>query len=280
MSNVDFDIEMTGKLMNGISHPNYNKIYFSSNEDLKTIFSNFDFNNKNVLTVLGSGDQAFHFYNKGANQVDLFDINKLTIYYYYLRKWVINYYGTYYPNVLVNNNYFIELFSSVKPCCDLESDALIYWKKYFIEYDYGYCLEMFSFSNSLVEENNKIEDLSVVKEKLNNSLSNIYNTDISKENIIKKHYDVIYTSNISEWLYSNEGIFVPYNESSFVTYRDNLYDLLNNNGIVIMSNYGKYGATYPELRIFKEKFEYMELPVTKIVPRYYEESPGYVYTKK
>lgn len=272
MSNVDFDIEMTGRLMNGITHPNYNKVYFSSNEDLKTIFSSFDFNNKNILTVLGSGDQAFHFYNKGANQVDLFDINKLTIYYYFLRKWVINYYGTYYPNILVNNNYFIELFSSVKPCSDLESDALIYWKKYFIEYDYGYCLEMFSFSDSLVEENNKLEDLSVVKEKLNNSLPNIYNTDISKENIIKKQYDVIYTSNISEWLYSNE--------SSFVTYRDNLYDLLNNNGIVIMSNYGKYGATYPELNAFKEKFEYRELPVTKIVPRYYEESPGYVYTKK
>lgn len=164
--------------------------------------------------------------------MDLFDINKLTIYYYFLRKWIINYYGTYYPNILVNNNYFIELFNNVKPCCDMESDALLYWKKYFIEYDYGYCLEMFSFSDSLVEENNKLEDLSVVKEKLNDSLSNIYNTDISKKNIIKKQYDVIYTSNISEWLYSNE--------SSFITYRDNIYDLLNNNGIVIMSNYGKY----------------------------------------
>ena len=136
------------------------------------------------------------------------------------------------------------------------------------------------YYNILVEENNKLEDLSKIQKRLNYSLPNIYNTDISKENIIKKQYDVIYTSNISEWLYSNEGIFVPYNESSFVTYRDNLYDLLNNNGIVIMSNYGKYGATYPELRTFREKFEYMELPVTKIVPRYYEESPGYVYIKK
>ena len=49
------------------------------------------------FTVLASGDQAFYFYDNGAKKVDLFDINKLSIYYYYLRVWIIKYLGRFYP---------------------------------------------------------------------------------------------------------------------------------------------------------------------------------------
>ena len=103
MSCVDVDFKMTEKLLNNVSVDGYGKIYFSSNEDLKTIFSNFDFKDKDVLTVAGSGDQAFYSYNDDAKKVDLFDKNKLTIYYYYLRKWIISYYDMFYPELLLNN---------------------------------------------------------------------------------------------------------------------------------------------------------------------------------
>lgn len=272
MSCVDVDFKMTEKLLNNVSVDGYGKIYFSSNEDLKTIFSNFDFKDKDVLTVAGSGDQAFYFYNDDAKKVDLFDKNKLTIYYYYLRKWIISYYDMFYPELLVNNQYFINLFNAVKPSCEMEKAALAYWNNYFIYYDYGYCFDMFNFSSRNIMKSNKLEDLFKVKKRLNNSLSTFYHTDISKESIIKKQYDVIYTSNISEWLHSSN--------EKFEGFRDNLYDLLNDNGIVIMSNYGKYGASYHELDIFRKKFEYMELPKVKFLSRHYEESPGYVYTKK
>lgn len=48
--------------------------------------------------MLGSGDQAFHFLNRDAKSVDVFDINRLSIYYYYLRIWLIKYMNEFYPN--------------------------------------------------------------------------------------------------------------------------------------------------------------------------------------
>ena len=70
----------------------YATIYFHSNERSKEIFSEINVKNKDVLTVLGSGDQAFYLYDNGAKSVDMFDKNKLAIYYYYLRTWVIVYF--------------------------------------------------------------------------------------------------------------------------------------------------------------------------------------------
>ena len=57
----------------------YDKVYFETNEKCDKIISNYDVKDKSVLTVLGSGDQAFQFYKHGAKNVDLFDVNKLTI---------------------------------------------------------------------------------------------------------------------------------------------------------------------------------------------------------
>ena len=61
---------------------------------------NFDAVNvegRDVLTVLGSGDQALYMYDRGAKSVYLFDKNNLTLYYYYLRVWTIEYLNEFYP---------------------------------------------------------------------------------------------------------------------------------------------------------------------------------------
>lgn len=49
MSDVYFDIEMTGDVINYHSHDNYRKIYKSSNEDLKSLLSNIDISGKKYL---------------------------------------------------------------------------------------------------------------------------------------------------------------------------------------------------------------------------------------
>ena len=69
----------------------YDSLYFSSNENFNNLFSSFDFKDKDVFSIVGSGDQALYFYNQGARQVDLYDINIVSIYYYYLRLWCIKY---------------------------------------------------------------------------------------------------------------------------------------------------------------------------------------------
>ena len=83
----------------------YNTLFFSTNENLDKLFSKIDVNGKNVLSVLWSGDHAFHLYNNGSSSVDVFDVNKLTIYYYICNHIsnfiIIAYFGYYYRDFLL-----------------------------------------------------------------------------------------------------------------------------------------------------------------------------------
>ena len=72
MSNIFNDLKKTDLIRNDYLAESFDKIYFSSNENLKGICSNFNFYGKNILTVLSSGDQAFHLYNSGAQNIDFF----------------------------------------------------------------------------------------------------------------------------------------------------------------------------------------------------------------
>ena len=272
MSNVKYEIDITERLLNNKSLSNFGKIYYASNEELKSIFSNFDFKGKDVLTVVGSGDQTFYFYNSLAKQVDMFDKNKLAFYYFFLRKWIIDFYGTFYIEFEnMNNRYFFDLFASVKPSCDLEKSALEYWKKFIEIYSYVCFYDLVYFCAKETMDTNIITDLSIISKIINESNPNLYNINIVDKNDIKNKYDVIYTSNISEYIDDDKDI---------ISYRDNLYDLLNESGVVICTNFSTYGASYNEHKIFDEKFLYRELPNVKISSRDYEESPGYVYTKR
>ena len=66
---VDVDVLNTIDTLNGNGKMNYNLLFSASNELLKPIFSNFDFMGKDVLSVLGSGDQAFHFFKKDNSKI-------------------------------------------------------------------------------------------------------------------------------------------------------------------------------------------------------------------
>ena len=109
MNIIKRDLNRTERVMHNSKYANYSKIYRYSNEDLCQVFSGFDFNNQDILSVIGSGDQAFYFYDKGAKSVDLFDKNKLAIYHFYLRKWAITYLNDFLPNIF-SNNYIFDLF--------------------------------------------------------------------------------------------------------------------------------------------------------------------------
>ena len=123
------NIMYTNFVIKGKQVDNYSKIYFASNEKLDKIFSNVDIKDKNVLTVLGSGDQAFHLYNRGARHVDVFDKNKLTLFYYYLRRWVIQYLNAFYPETNLRNIYIKKLLKKVEPRTIEELDAYNYWSE-------------------------------------------------------------------------------------------------------------------------------------------------------
>ena len=95
--NVSKDLIGTFYVNKGYRSRNYDKVYYSTNEQIESLFSSFDFKDKNVLSVLSSGDQALYFLYNGAKRVDVFDQNKLTKYYYFLRLWCIKYLDELYP---------------------------------------------------------------------------------------------------------------------------------------------------------------------------------------
>lgn len=90
MSNVQRDILTAKNLIytgNDFEIRNrFKSIYPFTNENLIGCLNNFDLKDKECLTVLGSSDQVFDMYLKGAKRVDTFDINPLTKYYFYLKK--------------------------------------------------------------------------------------------------------------------------------------------------------------------------------------------------
>ena len=270
MESVDYDIDRTKEIIDKkcSSDFRYNNIFFQSNEYLNAILDNIDINDKNCLTVLASGDQAFHLYNRGAKSVDLFDINKLSIYYFYLRVWTINYYDSFYPRDFINKNFVLSVLKRVKPKTEDEQIAYDYWKKfaYYFEYYPKALLETLFIKHGTFF-NNEIIDLKNIKSFLDTGNIDFKNIDISSDNIsIDKKYDIIYVSNIIDYL---SYIYVIW------TYRDNLYKLLSDDGIIISSYVLSCERKKDEKIAFSRKFNFEEL-----VDSESNEKVGYVYTKK
>ena len=135
MKKVDELIGYTKTIIDSCSKDkNYNCVFFHSNEHLKGIFDQIDVSGKNILTVLSSGDQAFHFYDRGAKSVELYDINNMTLYYYYLRVWTIKYLNQYYPDIF-KDDFLKRVLGHVKPATEEEKIAYLYWKKFIWFFD-------------------------------------------------------------------------------------------------------------------------------------------------
>ena len=76
-----------GKTVDG-----YCKLYYQANENLVD-FLDVDFASKDVFSVLASSDQVLTARYLDAHKVDAFDFNRLTLNYFYLRIWSLQYKG-------------------------------------------------------------------------------------------------------------------------------------------------------------------------------------------
>lgn len=200
----------------------YSKIYFETNEELDKLFEKVDFTDKSVLSVLSSSDQLFKLKSHNIKNIDTFDKNKLTYYYFYIRMWTIKYMKELYPTALIYNDYdWIQLLLlSVKPETIEEKDALFFWQ--------SLLNKKVNFSRMFIVDPEKGLDFSRDIE-MNNLPSTI---NYSKLNLFKKQkfeklYDIAVISNILEW---------SIGDSRFLEIiSSNLTDLLKENGIVLCS---------------------------------------------
>ena len=264
MEKIDYDVVQARNVARGYPWTNrcdktHGKVFFNSNENLDLLLSRFDFKDKDILSVLASSDQLFYFYNKGAKTVDTFDKNVLTIYYYYFRKWIIEFKNRYYPKRNITKRTIQRIISKVVPRSEEENNALMFWKKLYSGHFYSDFIDLFIEDPDL--DKNIIKRSKEFRNRVINEDINFYNVDISEEFILDKKYDVIYTSNIHDYI-----TYKPKIER----YRDNVYDLLKPGGIVISSNLSHGVCNANELGLFSSKFNYEIL----------DDNVGYVYKKK
>lgn len=243
-----------------IDDKNYSKVYFKTNEDLDYISSVIDFKDKNVLSVLASSDQVFLANSMGAKRVDTFDKNKLSLYYYYLRKWTIEYRNCIYPLEILDNNYdwLKSLLKEVKPKTQDEKNAYAYWKQHaFDETDLS---KLFFDDENDGKYNTNIKDL----KKVSNLNINFYNMNLFNKINSNNKYDIIMISNIIEWARNDKN--------TLIIIRDNLDKLLNKDGIVVHTRLlnRPEGIIIEEDNLFEDKFSYEK----------YKKKPAYCYKKK
>ena len=242
----------------------YDHIYAGSNEYLNEFFYHIKVTNKDVLTVCSSGDHALYSINSGARNVDLFDINCLTKYYYVLRLWFIKYFQIYSLIKLDLYSYIKKLLECVCPKNDIEKECYEFWSLFIKLANKNKVYKLFNYGRP----NNIIDNLETISSFSNYNDFSFYNVDISKNtDSICKKYDVIFLSNIHEYV----------NIINLCMFRDNIYKLLNDDGIAVMSIF----MNFPDERreILEESFEVMDIPEYN----YFEEydcSVGYVLKKR
>lgn len=240
----------------------YGPIYYQNNEKILRDLLSIDFENKNVLSVLSSSDQLLTFRALDSRSVDAFDINRLTIYYYYLRKWSIKYMDKLYPTI-DDNIWLQKLLTKVEINSDLEQKALIFFKLH---------LKQSSNLEKLFYDSSKEKDGETLFRKASSAKKYVdddlvfYNYNLfSKTNpSINNKYDYIYISNILEWA---RGDIIKLECAE-----ENLNNLLVNGGTIICSKLinREDCKVLKEKKIFDSNFEFSE----------FEDKKVYTYKKK
>lgn len=112
----------------------FNKLYSFTTENIKGYINDFDFNNKSLLTVGSSADQAISAVLNGCKDLTIIDINPFVKYYFNLKKAAIlvldynqfmNYFYNYGLNpMLFHKDIYIKLRELL---WSIDADSLLFW---------------------------------------------------------------------------------------------------------------------------------------------------------
>lgn len=227
-------------------------VYAFTNEALNQYMKNYDFEGKSVLASLGSGDFALNAYLLGASQVDTFDINQFTYYFYQLKKaLILKYDFEDFCNLIRNPKKIFENFNEYRQFLDPKSisffehvltvykdDIAGLLKKVFID-KVGEQKHQWNESNTF----DTTEELFLIAQYKNYYLQSPENYDKLKQQLVRnyndafyfanlyeftpqKKYDIVYLSNIGDYSKSEEGF-----KEFVIQLKERI---LNENGIIIV----------------------------------------------
>lgn len=114
----------------------YSFLYNFATENIDGYFSQLDFQNRSVLTVAGSGDQAINAVLHGARKVDCFDMNRFTKYYLMLKRAsILTLSYEEYISFLFKQSttvFHLSMYERVRK--QLEGNDLLFWDSLFSQY--------------------------------------------------------------------------------------------------------------------------------------------------
>lgn len=203
----------------------YSPFFLFGTENQKEISEIIDFNGKNVLTIASSGDQYLSSVYYGANEVDIFDINKLTYYVTYLKivsimclgyEEFLNFFIPFWGDCVISSFWEFNTFKKLIPY--LPVDVAFFWKNILLEIRKDSKI-IFNFINNIYLQSTSIQNgmpfYSSEEEyyKLQKILKNrkfpkfIQMDLLELNNFFDVTYDVIYLSNIIESVISKKTNF-------------------------------------------------------------------------
>lgn len=231
-----------------INNSNYASIYLFATENISGFTSKLPFSNKKILTVCSSGDQTFNLIFNDALEIDLFDINIFSKYYFELKKAAINslereeFFDFFFNKPFKNNVFNFEIYLKIRDYI-LDDKIRYFWDYLFCHYKgidlyYSNLFHKINCSkNTIIEYNDYLankENYNKLKFLLKDKKFNFYNFDLFKNEIPNKNkYDFVYLSNIFDYL--NIGNEVKYT-SKIKEIIDNIRNNnLTHNGIITVS---------------------------------------------
>lgn len=213
---MDIEIILKDMINNNIidsKNHKFGKLYMFTNENINAILKRIEINNKDILTVASSGDQAFNFILDGASKIALFDINYLTKYYFYLKKAMIEkityqeFLDFFFPKFFNNETYLSKnIYYKIKDNIE-DNESKIFWDYLFNNYSKDKIQLLF------IEEQINKKSVTMLNKYLRNednynklkyNLTSIKNIDFYCLNILENEletnekFDFIYLSNILE----------------------------------------------------------------------------------
>lgn len=217
----------------------FDNIYPFTNENISAYYKNIDFENKKVLTVVGSGDHILNAFLDGAKSVDAFDINPLAKHYTELKIAAIktfdlkDYILFFYPSKTyqyMNINKIFSLRDSLKV------EEVVFWSYCYVilnslnnlfNYDIPKLKDVIKANEYLHNETNYYKLRKILKEKT----PKYYDANIFDLDKLNKKYDIILLSNIAAYL----DLFYKDDYTYLKKLRDVLNNIKNEDSVVLLS---------------------------------------------
>lgn len=257
-------IKETNRDGKSLVHPEFNEfstVYTFSTENLKGYIDKLSVNEKEILTVTGSGDQMINLALAGAKRVDNFDVNQNTVFFTELKVAAlktlsydefltyfttsaseeIKYLGLFATTVSVDkNDQAFDYQTYMRIRTQLPEVCAEYWDLIYQEYEYnGVKLRSSGLfdgcaRDSAIRNNEYLESeekYNLASMRINRIEYDFYNSDILNIHTIPHKYDIIMLSNIYIYLIGDWYKIITGDEySNYIV--NELPQILNEDGIV------------------------------------------------